>query len=94
MRLTGVPEFAIRPVRAASAGESETVAPRAAGSPGGPNRAEGVVTSRGASESPPLVDSDRVAEIRRALAEDRYPIIPAQIADAMIAAKLYGMIAK
>ena len=34
------------------------------------------------------VDADRVAEIRKALEEDRYPVIPMRIADAMIAAGL------
>ncbi|KPF52279.1 negative regulator of flagellin synthesis FlgM [Novosphingobium capsulatum] len=32
------------------------------------------------------VSSDRVAQIRRAIAEGHYPVIPARIADAMIAA--------
>ena len=34
------------------------------------------------------VDADRVAEIRKAIEDDRYPVIPARIADAMIAAGL------
>ena len=34
------------------------------------------------------VDADRVAEIRRAVEQGRYPVIPARIADAMIAAGL------
>ena len=33
------------------------------------------------------VDSDRVAEIRAALRDGNYPIVPAEIADAMIAAR-------
>lgn len=36
----------------------------------------------------PPVDAERVAEIREALRDGRYPIVPAKIADAMIAAKL------
>lgn len=35
----------------------------------------------------PPVDSDRVAEIRDALREGSYPLVPAKIADAMIAAQ-------
>jgi len=40
-----------------------------------------------AGTSPP-VDSERVAQIRKAIEEDRYPVVPARIADAMIAAGL------
>jgi len=36
----------------------------------------------------PPVDTDRVAQIRSALAEGSYPLVPARIADAMIAAGL------
>lgn len=36
----------------------------------------------------PPVAADRVREVRQALQEGSYPIIPAQIADAMIAARL------
>ena len=38
-------------------------------------------------QSGPPVDSDRVAEIRSALREGTYPLVPAKIADAMIAAQ-------
>lgn len=34
------------------------------------------------------VDSDRVAQIRAALREGSYPLVPAQISDAIIAARL------
>ncbi|MFC4254912.1 flagellar biosynthesis anti-sigma factor FlgM [Altererythrobacter xixiisoli] len=34
----------------------------------------------------PTVDVDRVSEIRKAVEEGSYPIVPAKIADAMIAA--------
>jgi negative regulator of flagellin synthesis FlgM len=40
-----------------------------------------------AGKEPP-VDHDRVDQIRQALAEGSYPLVPAEIADAMIAAKL------
>ncbi len=36
----------------------------------------------------PSIDQERVEEIRKALAEGSYPLVPAEIADAMIAAKL------
>jgi negative regulator of flagellin synthesis FlgM len=34
------------------------------------------------------VDADRVAEIRKAIEDGRYPVLPTRIADAMIAAGL------
>lgn len=40
-----------------------------------------------AGDSAP-VDAERVAQIRKAIEEDRYPVVPARIADAMIAAGL------
>lgn len=36
----------------------------------------------------PPVDADRVAEIRKALQEGTYPLVPTKIADAMIAARV------
>ncbi|QHL90161.1 flagellar biosynthesis anti-sigma factor FlgM [Sphingomonas changnyeongensis] len=49
-----------------------------------------VDTRRAAREmaARPPVDADRVAEIRRALEEGRFPITPARIADRLIAAKM------
>lgn len=45
------------------------------------------VTNKTAGDGPP-VDSDRVAEIRSALRDGSYPLVPTKIADAMIAARL------
>lgn len=42
----------------------------------------------------PPVDADRVAQIRAALKDGSYPIVPAKIADAMIAARLMMGIGK
>lgn len=40
----------------------------------------------------PPVDADRVAQIREALRDGSYPLVPTKIADAMIAAQLsFGM---
>lgn len=47
----------------------------------------GALSAIAAGDSAP-VDADRVAEIRRAIEEGRYPVIPTRIADAMIAAGL------
>lgn len=52
----------------------------------------GVVRALTGSERTAPFDADRVAEIRKALQEDRYPLVPAEIADALIAAKLYGIL--
>lgn len=38
--------------------------------------------------SGPPVDNERVREIRQAIKEGRYPLIPTEIADAMIAARV------
>jgi len=46
-----------------------------------------VSTVASAGVQPP-VDQDRVTEIRRAIESGRYPVVPAKIADAMIAAGL------
>ncbi|MEO1969668.1 MAG: flagellar biosynthesis anti-sigma factor FlgM [Sphingomonadaceae bacterium] len=53
-----------------------------------------MTTSRVTAGIKAPVDKNRVAEIRKALEDDRYPLVPTQIADAMIAAKIYGTIRK
>lgn len=47
----------------------------------------GSTTAAAMSASPP-VDTDRVATIRKAIAEGRFPLSPATIADRLIALKL------
>ena len=42
----------------------------------------------GLDASTPPVDSDRVSEIRNALRDGNYPLVPTKIADAMITAQL------
>ncbi|GAO39780.1 flagellar biosynthesis anti-sigma factor FlgM [Sphingomonas changbaiensis NBRC 104936] len=44
-------------------------------------------TAKALAAQPP-VDTDRVQQIRRALQEGRYPLVPAKIADRMIAAQM------
>jgi len=41
-----------------------------------------------ATGDPPPVDAERVQEIRNALRDGSYPLVPAKIADAMIAAQV------
>lgn len=45
------------------------------------------VTAASAAATPP-VDAERVAQIRKALTDGSYPLLPAKIADAMIAAQV------
>ncbi len=45
------------------------------------------VTAASAAAAPP-VDAERVAQIRKALSEGSYPLLPAKIVDAMIAAQV------
>jgi len=47
----------------------------------------GALSAKNAGDSAP-VDTQRVEEIRKAIEEGRYPIIPMRIADAMLAAGL------
>lgn len=55
-----------------------------------PRSATGLVTSTvtSASAGPMPVDVERVAQIRSAVENGTYPLVPARIADAMIAARM------
>ena len=53
-----------------------------------------IATSISSAGSTAPTDTDRVREIRKALETDTYPLIPTEIADAVIAAGLYGRIAQ
>ncbi|MFM5924012.1 MAG: flagellar biosynthesis anti-sigma factor FlgM [Novosphingobium sp.] len=52
------------------------------------NPRSAVVRSRELDPGEPPVDADRVAQIRKAVENGTYPIVPARVADAMIAAGL------
>ena len=41
------------------------------------------------AETAPRADADRVAQIRKAVENGSYPLVPARIADAMIAAEMF-----
>ncbi|PKP96954.1 MAG: flagellar biosynthesis anti-sigma factor FlgM [Alphaproteobacteria bacterium HGW-Alphaproteobacteria-15] len=47
-----------------------------------------VEVSAAADAATPPVDAERVQEIRNALRDGSYPLVPAKIADAMIAAQV------
>jgi negative regulator of flagellin synthesis FlgM len=73
---------------ATDAARSVRNAPAAPGSAVSPPAEPGVVAEAQAPKagSAAPVDTDRVAEIRTALREGTYPLVPAKVADAMIAA--------
>ena len=52
------------------------------------NAHSAVVRSRALDPGPPPVDAERVQQIRKAIEDGTYPIVPAKVADAMIAAGL------
>lgn len=58
--------------------EDQSAAPRT-------EAAQAQITARDAGTAPP-VDTERVSAIKRAVETGTYPILPAKIADAMIAA--------
>lgn len=68
----------------ASAG-SAPAAPQGSSAPASGVRIE-VGAAIDTSQSP--IDKDRVAEIREALKDGSYPLVPAEIADAIIAAQI------
>ncbi|MEC8772914.1 MAG: flagellar biosynthesis anti-sigma factor FlgM [Pseudomonadota bacterium] len=51
-----------------------------------------MATSQIASGREVPVDHERVAEIHKALEDGTYPLIPTEIADAIIASRLYGKV--
>ena len=82
--------------RALNTGEraGPSAAPAKAPALSGSEPARGVSIEVGAASNAtletatPPVDRERVAEIRKALEEGRYPLVPTRIADAMIAARV------
>ena len=80
--LTPIRATALDP-RAPRPGAERRAAP-AAGAPASP-----AVELSGASDpGAPPIDQSRVAEIRKAIEQGRYPVIPLRVADALIASGL------
>lgn len=92
MRLTGIPDATPRTLRLSGALPAGEVTSASAATATKQGQAEGIVTSRAGSGSTPPVDNDRVEEIRKAIRDGSYPVLPVEIADALIAAKLFGVI--
>ena len=74
------PRLAQATSNAAQASGNKSAAPRTADKP--------VVTAEALSSSEAPVDAERVSMIRRAIEQGTYPVVPARIADAVIAAGL------
>jgi negative regulator of flagellin synthesis FlgM len=74
-----------RPI-STDAARSVRNAPPAPGSAAPPQAEPGVIARAPSAGSTVPVDSERVTEIRTALREGTYPLVPARVADAMIAA--------
>ncbi|MCF8883839.1 MULTISPECIES: flagellar biosynthesis anti-sigma factor FlgM [Erythrobacter] len=95
MRIVGLPEFQGSIVRPSAdvtpAGEITPTQKVATG----PREAEAPMSAMRVSAGRDVpVDHDRVAEIRKAIETNSYPLIPTEIADAIIAAGLYGKVGK
>lgn len=81
------------PLGVARSDAAPAPAPAKAG-PAAPDSGVSIELGAGAVRAPaldtatPPVDRERVAEIRKALEEGRYPLVPTRIADAMIAARV------
>jgi negative regulator of flagellin synthesis FlgM len=80
--------------RAVTAGDRAQIEARprpsaaASGTPGSPNGISLEVTAATNDAAAPPVDAERVAQIRSALQDGSYPLVPTKIADAMIAAQV------
>ena len=89
-----MPSFDIGPTRAVGAisnrpaREAHDHATPQAAAPNAP------VASSPVSAGQPPVDVERVAQIRKAVEDGSYPIVPAKVADAIIAAGLLLRVAK
>jgi negative regulator of flagellin synthesis FlgM len=76
--------------RAVSTGARAQIEARAnaAPSPGAPARGVRVEIGGGVDAASAPVDAERVAQIRAALRDGTYPLVPTRIADAIIAAQI------
>lgn len=86
-----MPPIEIGPMRPVGAVQSQSGAasattPAPKTQPTATPAAPAVETSNALAPGQPPVDSDRVAEIRSAIQNGHYPVVPARIGDAMIAA--------
>ena len=83
----------VSPARALSESDRTQIEPSARSAKSGsaaPSPKPGVALEVGAAIDPssPPVDQDRVSQIKRALQDGSYPLVPTKIADAIIAARV------
>lgn len=88
----------VRPIGAVDARALGASARSAAAPDGKPVRAEKPAAEVALSEAfdpgQPPVDTNRVAEIRKAIEQGTYPVLPTRVADSIIAAGMLLRIAK
>lgn len=95
MRIVGLPDFSAAVIRRDTAVSAATKTTPVKGSAPEAQEAEPQVRApRISAGNEAVVDRDRVDQIRKALETGTYPLIPTKIADAMIAAGMYGKIDK
>lgn len=82
-----MPPIQIGPVRPVSAVDLRQRSPTAAHKPA-TETAGAVTLSAALDPGEPPVNAERVAVIRRAIEQGRYPVLPFRVADAIIAAGL------
>jgi negative regulator of flagellin synthesis FlgM len=84
--ITGPNGVSLRPATAGGTPVAASEAPRRV--PADATPADGASLSLATAGHSAPVDAERVATIRKAIEDGRYPVIPMQVADAMIAAGL------
>jgi negative regulator of flagellin synthesis FlgM len=89
-----MPSFDIGPTRAVGAVNNRPAREAPAQSPHPAAAPDAPVAAAPVSAGQPPIDAERVAEIRKALEQGTYPIVPAKVADAMIAAGILLRIAR
>jgi negative regulator of flagellin synthesis FlgM len=83
----------LSPVRALATSDRTQVEARASATPpraalAGPESGVSVELSGGVEASAPPIDAERVQQIRAALRDGSYPLVPTKIVDAIIAAQV------
>lgn len=92
MRDFGLPDIAgPAGLRRGVAPVERVAAPRKVADQAASTESMSAVAALSAGDSAP-VDHDRVAEIRKAIEQGTYPLIPNEIADGIIAAGLYQIV--
>ncbi len=89
-----MPSFDIGPTRAVGTISNRLTREARGETPSPAATSDAPVAAAPVSAGKPPVDVERVAQIRKAVEEGTYPIVPTRVADAMIAAGILLRIAK